>query len=91
MFKVNTNDCRGMILFDSDVDRVPWHRFQTNIYLFKVNSIYTRTRCGICSISTINSTEWCRANVFIDEFEHVSLLDSSADRTNFSYSKKIAV
>ena len=72
--KVNTNDSRGMILFRCDVDRVPWHRFQTNIYLFKVNNIYTRTRCGICSISTICSTECRRANVFIDEFEYISLL-----------------
>ena len=74
MFKVNTNDSRGMISFCSGVDRVPWYRFQANFYLFKVNNIHIRISCGICSKLTINSTEFRRPDVFIDNFEHVSLL-----------------
>ena len=65
-----------MISFCLGVDWVPWHRFKTNIYLLKVNNIYTRIRCGICSKLTMNSTEryqWRRNDLFIDNFEHVSL------------------
>ena len=77
ILKVNTNGSRAMISFCTGVDRLPWHRFQANIYLFKVDNICIRIRCGICSKLTINSTEWCQwpcPDVFIDNFEHVSLL-----------------
>ena len=77
MFKIHNSDSRAMISFCSVVNRVPWHRFQANIYLFKVNNIYVRIRCGICSMLTMNSRErrqWHRPDVFIDNvlFQHVS-------------------
>ena len=58
----------------SGADRVPWYKFQANIYLIKVNNIYSRISCAICSKLIINSTEWRCPHVFIDNFEHVSLL-----------------
>ena len=45
------------------------------IYLPKVSNRNTRTRCEICSKLTIKTPErshWCRAGVFIVNFEHIS-------------------
>ena len=46
------------------------------IYLLKVNYRNTRTRYEICSKLTINTSErcWGRSDVFIVNFEHISLL-----------------
>ena len=58
-------------------NRVPWHKLQANIYLFKVNNIYTRIRCGIFLKLTTNLRErcqWRRLDVFNDSFKHVSPL-----------------
>ena len=59
MFKVKNNDRRSMIVdrVDFGVDRVPYHRFPANIYLFKVNNIDTRIRCETCSKLTMNTSE----------------------------------
>ena len=78
LFKINNKDSRAMISFCLGVDWVSWHRhrFKTNLDLLKVNNIHTRLRCGICSKLTMNSTEryqWRRNDLFIDNFEHVSL------------------
>ena len=50
-------------------------QFPANIYLLKVNNIYTRRRCEIFSTSTIKTLEWCHwrcSGVFIVNFEHIS-------------------
>ena len=47
------------------------------IYLLKVNNRNTRTRCEICSKSTIKTPDqhdWRRSGVFILQFEHISHL-----------------
>ena len=46
------------------------------IYLLKVNNRNTRTRCEICSKSTIKTPErqWRRSGVFTVNFEHISQL-----------------
>ena len=47
------------------------------IYLLKVNSRSTRTRCEICSKLTIKIPEqcqWRRSDVFMITFEHISHL-----------------
>ena len=47
------------------------------IYLLKVNNRNTRTRCEICSKSTIKTPDqhyWRRSGVFILKFEHISHL-----------------
>ena len=51
--------------------------FPAGIYLLKVNNRNTRTRCEICSKSTIMTPEqrqWRRSGVFIVDFEHISHL-----------------
>ena len=75
IFKVSRDNSRVMVSFYSGEDRLPWHGFQANIYLYKVNNIYTRISYGICSKLTTNSKEqcqWRRPNVFIDNHELVS-------------------
>ena len=77
LFKINYKNSRVMISLCLGLDWVPWHSFKTNIYLLKVNNIYTRIRRGICSKLTMNSTErykWRRNDIFFDNFEHVSLI-----------------
>ena len=49
----------------------------TSIYLHKVNSRNTRTRCEICSKLTIKTPEQCQrhhSGALIVNFEHISLL-----------------
>ena len=49
--------------------------FTAGNYMFKVSNKNTRTRCEICSKSTIKTSEqrqWCHSGVFIDKFEHIS-------------------
>ena len=50
--------------------------FPVGIYLLKVNTRNTRTRCEICSKLTIKTPErrWHRSGVFIVNFEHISHL-----------------
>ena len=51
--------------------------FPVGIYMFKVNSGNTRTRCEIYSKITIKTPErrhWRRSGVFIVNFEHISYL-----------------
>ena len=55
----------------------PDYGYQSNIYLFKVNSWKTRKRCYICSKLTIKPSErcqWRNSGVFIVNFEHISKL-----------------
>ena len=52
-------------------------RVPANIYLFKVNIRNTRERCETCSKLTIKPLklrQWCRSDVFIVNFEHISYL-----------------
>ena len=49
--------------------------YPIDIYLLKVNNRKTRTRCEICSKSTIKTPErshWHCSGVFIINFEHIS-------------------
>ena len=51
--------------------------FPGGIYLLKINNRNTRARCEICSDLTIKIPErrhWCRSEVFIVNFEHISHL-----------------
>ena len=51
--------------------------YPARIYLLKVNSRNTRTRCQICSELTINTPErrqWRRSGVLIVNFEHIPYL-----------------
>ena len=83
LFKINNDHSRAIISFCLGVDWVPWYRLKANIYLLKVNNMYTRIRCGTCSKfnvqsskCSINPTEpyqWRRNDFIIDNFEYVSL------------------
>ena len=46
------------------------------IYLFKINNINTRKRCGICSklvIKALDRRHWRRSCVFIVDFEQLNV------------------
>ena len=54
-----------------------WNDFPAGIYLLKVNSRNTRTRCKMCSKLTIKvevRRQWRRSGIFIVNFEHISHL-----------------
>ena len=52
-----------------------WRCNPEGIYLPKVKNRNTRTRCEVCSKSTIkhqSGSQWRRSSVFIVNFEHIS-------------------
>ena len=51
--------------------------YTAGIFLLKVNNRNTRTGSEICSkliIKTPEQCQWCRAGVFVVNFEHISHL-----------------
>ena len=57
--------------------RLHFVSYPAGIYLFKVSSRNTRTRCEICLTLTIKTPElrhWRRSGVFIVNFKHISYL-----------------
>ena len=51
--------------------------FPTGNDMFKVNNRNTRIGCEICSKSILKTPErcrWCRSDIFIVDFEHISHL-----------------
>ena len=67
-------------VYDTVIIKLIWNTnrcYPANIYLFSVNIRSTRKRCEICSKLTIKVSErrqWCRSDIFIVNFEHISHL-----------------
>ena len=61
---------------DYFVLKLTYLQFPAGIYLLKVISRNTRTRCEVCSklIKTPERRQWRRSGVFIVNFEHISHL-----------------